>query len=150
MFKLKVVSTKTTKISGSVFCDLITVWGFRYFWTRWSEIGPNSPGPAATKRQGSHRPGACWVYGQSNHRMWTTGMGNASGHVHCNQWECFVRVCKRENKSVLSKVLVYYCFLVFVICLCGRSPDCLPSIQTTSLHFWHQNLPHTFHKNKDL
>ena len=23
-------------------------------------------------------------------------------------------------------------------------------LQTTSLHFWHQNLPHTFHKNKDL
>ena len=30
------------------------------------------------------------------------------------------------------------------------SNSCLPSIQTTSLHFWHQNLPHTFHKNKDL
>ena len=24
------------------------------------------------------------------------------------------------------------------------------SIETTSLHFWHQNLPHTFHKNKYL
>ena len=30
------------------------------------------------------------------------------------------------------------------------TPDCLPSIQTTLLHFWHQNLPRTFHKNKDL
>ena len=26
----------------------------------------------------------------------------------------------------------------------------LPSIQTTSLHFWHKNLPHNFHNNKKL
>ena len=30
------------------------------------------------------------------------------------------------------------------------TPDCLPSIQTTLFHFWHNNLLHTFHKNKDL
>ena len=53
-----------------------------------------------------------------------------------------MRVCKRENKSVLSKVLVYYCvycFLVFVISLCGRTYETETAIVGRHLLFSHDH-----------
>ena len=57
MFKLEVVSTKTTKISGSEFCDLIKLFEDSVI----LEHVDVKLAPVATKRPGSNRPGACCI-----------------------------------------------------------------------------------------